>query len=373
MAIDHIDLPGRIGVLGVVSTPGVAACLRSIAAATDQTFVEASHPVGRADWMSADLVVVDADSARRCAELLPRRDRVVLVCAGTPTLDDWRTATVIGADRVLGIPDDEPALVAAFGEHRVGTVADGAVVAVVGGCGGAGASTLAAAVALASARRQRDGHTPAWTLLVDVDPFGGGLDLLLGIEGRPGLRWPGLAVEGGRVAADALRAALPAHPGGLGVLACGRGRGDSVGPTPVAVSAVVDAGRSTGAVVVCDVPRHPSAAGDRVLDDADLVVVVVPATVRGGLAAECVLARIADRNLNRGIVIRGPAPGGLRGRDLAESLGVPLLASVRPEPRIASMLERGGLDLGRRSPLAAGAGAVLDVLSSRPRRGRAAA
>ncbi|WP_305093678.1 septum site-determining protein Ssd [Prescottella sp. R16] len=371
MSIDHIDLPGRAGVLGVVSAPDVVRCLRSIAAATDQTFVEASGPVGRTDWMSADLVVVDTPGARDCPSL-PRRDRVVLVCDGAPTLDDWRAATEIGADRVLGIPDDEPALVATFGERRGHTVADGTVVAIVGGCGGAGTSTLAAAVASVSARRQGAGRPSEWTLLLDADPFGGGLDLLLGIEDRPGLRWSGLEVEGGRVAADALRAALPVHASGLSVLSCGRGDDRTGGPTPAAVSAVLDAGRSTGAVVVCDVPRHPTPAGDRVLEDADLVVVVVPATVRGGVAAERVLERVGERNVNRGLVIRGPAPGGLRARDLADSLGVPLLASVRPEPRIATMLDRGGLDLGRRSPLADGAGAVLDVLASRPRRGRTA-
>ncbi|WFR72493.1 hypothetical protein P9209_00180 [Prescottella defluvii] len=59
--------------------------------------------------------------------------------------------------------------------------------------------------------------------------------------------------------------------------------------------------------------------------------------------------------------------------DLADRLGVPLLAAVRPEPRIDEMLERGGLDLGRRSPLAAAARAVLDILAARPRRGRWAA
>ncbi len=356
----------------MVTARAAVQCLRSIAAVTDQTFVESTAPAGRLDWESADLVVVDAEAAHACAARLPRRDRVVLVSDGAPTLADWQAATAVGADRVLAIPDDEAVLVGVFAERGTRSVADGAVVAVTGGAGGAGASSLAAAVALESQRVRGDGASAPWTLLVDADPLGGGLDLILGIESDPGLRWSGLAVGGGRVSADALRAALPTCGTGVSVLACGRGR-DDAGPGPAAAGAVVDAGRSAGGLVVCDVPRHSSAVGDCLLEAADLVVVVVPATLRGGLAAERVLGRISERNPNHGVVIRGPAPGGLRGTDLADRLGVPLLAAMRPEPRMDAMLERGGLDLGRRSPLATGARAVLDVLAARPRRGRWAA
>lgn len=366
--MNNSGLGPRRGVLGVVDAGTVVQTLRSVAAATDQTFVESTRPVGRADWEAADLVVLDAVAARECAARLPRRERVVLVVDGAPTLTDWQAATAVGADRVLGIPEDEAALVAVFGESGARNTGDGAVVAVVGGCGGAGASSLAAAVALEAARpRSTAGPTP-WTLLVDADPLGAGLDLLLGIEGQPGLRWSGLAVEGGRVSADALRAALPSYSPTLSVLACDRHVGDTGAPTPTAATAVAEAGRSVGGLVVCDVPRLPSSVGDSLLDVADLVVVVVPATVRGGVAAEHVVARVSERNPNQGIVVRGPAPGGLRSSDLAESLSAPLLAAIRPEPGIELMLERGRFATGRRSPLAAGARAVLDVLAARRRR-----
>lgn len=371
--MNNSEIADRRGVLGVVNAEAVLRSLRSVAAATDQTFVETTMPVGRADWESADLVVVDAAAAHECAARLPRRERVILVADGPPTLADWQAATAVGADRVLGIPEDEAALVAAFGDPGVRSSGDGAVVAVIGGCGGAGASCLAAAVALEAARPRASGPGTAWTLLVDADPLGAGLDLLLGIEAKSGLRWSGLAVEGGRVSADALRAALPACSATLSVLACDRAGGGVGAPTPAAATAVVEAGRAVGGLVVCDVPRLPSAVGDSLLDAADLVVVVVPATVRGGVAAEHVLSRVSERNPNQGLVIRGPAPGGLRGGDLAESLGVPLLAAVRPEPGIDVMLERGGFDPGRRSPLATGARAVLDVVAARPRRLRRAA
>lgn len=366
-AVPSLECPG---VLAVVTERAVAESLRSVAAATDQSFVQETAPIGRSAWMSADLVVLDAAAARECAARLPRRDRVVVVCAGTPAIADWQAAAEVGADRVVGLPEDEGVLVAVFADRNTRREAGGAVVSVVAGTGGAGASTLAAAIALTAARAGRADAAPG-VLLLDADPLGSGLDLLLGVEGAPGLRWSGLSVEGGRVLADALHAALPSRSG-VSVIACDRGSRTG-GLTPAAATAVAEAGRRAGSLVVCDVARYPGEVGDSLVELADLVVVVVPATVRGGVASARVLSWIGERNPHRGIVVRGPAPGGLGGADLAATLAAPVIAVMRPAPRLDVELERGGLDPRRRSPLAAAAGSVLDVLAARPRSGRWAA
>jgi hypothetical protein len=67
-------------------------------------------------------------------------------------------------------------------------------------------------------------------------------------------------------------------------------------------------------------------------------------------------------NPNVGLVVRGPSPGGLRTREVADVTQLPLLAAMRPEPMLAERLERGGLRLGRRSALGAAAREVLAVL-----------
>ncbi|PND50890.1 hypothetical protein CQZ88_17000, partial [Rhodococcus sp. ENV425] len=72
---------------------------------------------------------------------------------------------------------------------------------------------------------------------------------------------------------------------------------------------------------------------------------------------------VAEQNTNQGIVVRGPAPGGLRGRDVADVVGLPLITTMRAQPGLAAALERGGLRLGRRSPLVHAAESVLDVLT----------
>ena len=85
----------------------------------------------------------------------------------------------------------------------------GAVVAVMAGRGGAGASLFATALAQSA----RD------ALLIDADPWSGGIDLVVGTEDEPGLRWPDLALEHGRLDFTALRQALPRRDG-LSVLSC---------------------------------------------------------------------------------------------------------------------------------------------------------
>ena len=71
-------------------------------------------------------------------------------------------------------------------------------------------------------------------------------------------------------------------------------------------------------------------------------------------------------NPNIGLVVRGPSPAGLRSADVARIVDLPLLAAMRPQPSLAEMLERGGLRVGHRSPLATAARRVLSVLAQHP-------
>jgi secretion/DNA translocation related CpaE-like protein len=221
------------------------------------------------------------------------------------------------------------------------------------------------------------------TLLVDGDHQGGGLDLLMGIEQKPGLRWPALVLDHGRVAASALHSALPEAGPGLSVLACrahdGHGlpgpfttastAGEVAGPSPAAVTAVLHAGRDGGDLVVCDVPRERTATAEAMLDAADLVAVVVPADLRSTLAARSLTNWLLERNTHCGLVVRGPAPGGLTAGSLAAAVALPVLTTMRAQPRLAEQVEQGGLRLtGHRTPLWRAAGHVLARLGDMPDR-----
>jgi secretion/DNA translocation related CpaE-like protein len=230
----------------------------------------------------------------------------------------------------------------------------GAVVGVIAGRGGAGASVFATALA-----QSATGVCDA--LLIDADPWGGGIDLVLGCEDETGLRWPELALQGGRLNYPALRDALPQRDG-VTVLSGSR-IGSEIEATPL--GAVIDAGSRGGATVICDLPRRSTGAVETVLDAADLVVVVAPADVRSCAAAAALTPWLSAANPNAGVVVRGPSPGGLGAAEVARIVGLPLLAAMRAQPGVADSLERGGLQLRRRSPLAAAARRVLGVLHQR--------
>ena len=99
----------------------------------------------------------------------------------------------------------------------------------------------------------------------------------------PGLRWPDVALQGGRLTWSAVRAALPRHRG-VSVLSGAR-RAYEVDAAPV--DAVVDAGRRGGVTVVCDLARRLTDATQAALDAADLVVVVTRCDVRACAATGC--------------------------------------------------------------------------------------
>ncbi|HEY2203668.1 MAG TPA: septum site-determining protein Ssd [Pseudonocardia sp.] len=316
----------------------------------------------RLSWSAAPLVVLDEAAARSCATAgLARRPRVVVASRGDPPETLWRYAVGIGAEHVVALPEGESWLVSALADAAEGAAQRGRVLAVIGGRGGAGASVLAAAVAVAGvANGER-------VMLVDCDPLGGGIDLLLGAEQAHGLRWPDLTLSEGRVAVSSLRAALPmpsvgGEPGALTVLSCDR---EGAGPRPGAVASVLDAGRRGGETVICDVPRYPTDTACAALAEADLTVLVVPAEVRSTAAAARVSAVLGDRGASAQLVVRGPAPGGLSPRDVAAALGLPLLHAMKPEPGLAKSLDRGRPPGVGRGPLADGARAVLDELHNR--------
>jgi secretion/DNA translocation related CpaE-like protein len=344
--------------LALVGDPALRDDVDRIAAAIGLPIVHSSEPSGRNAWTGAAAVLLDVDAARRCVErALPRRSRVILIVRSEPAAADFQAAIAAGAQRVVMLPAHDDELMS-----ELSSAADacreedrrGAVVGVIAGRGGAGASVFATALAQ-SATAACD------ALLIDADPWGGGIDLVVGCEGETGLRWPDLALQGGRLSYQALRDALPQRHG-VCVLSGSR-IGSDIEAAPL--GAVIEAGSRGGATVICDLPRRSTDAVETVLDAADLVVVVAPADVRSCAAAAALAPWVASANPNAGVVVRGPSPGGLRSADVARIVGLPLLAAMRAQPRVGDVLERGGLQVRRRSPLAAASRRVLGVLHQR--------
>ena len=351
--------------------------LLRIAAAAGTELSHARAPESPALWRAADLVLIDARQVRAAVLAgLPRRRGVVAVADSPPDGETWEYCVVLGVERTVLLATADAELIELLAESRDAGPGGGRVLGVVGAGRGAGGSVLAAAVAVAAVR------SGSGVVLVDCDEWGPGLDVLLGLEDDPGLRWEDFATPSDRVPFDALHGSLPTlfdrpfgrggrpprggrsedEPRGLSVLAGGRsGHGGTA--TPEGVDLMLSSARRGGALAVVDLPRGPGGAADRAVDGADLIALVVTADVPCVYGAQRVIRRLADRGADLGLVVRGPSPGGLAGADLSEILEVPLLAQMRPQPHLARDLEWGrppGSD--PRGPLARAAAQVLDAV-----------
>lgn len=348
----------------VTSEPGLLDdLLRLAATAGTELHVAADAGAARSSWGHAPLVVVGADATAGCMRLrMPRRQGVVLVGMDLDDAGIWQRAVELGAEHVVFLPDAERWLTDRLADADEAEGREGALVAVLGGRGGAGATTLACALAVTATRSGRT------ALLVDGDPLGGGIDLVFGGERDTGMRWSDLGATRGRVPAAALADALP-RMNGLSVLSFDRG--DPTRVSEDAVRAVLSAGRRAHELVVVDLPRTVDEAARTVLVAATTVLLVVPQEVRAAAAAARAAAPLAMLCPDLRLVTRGPAPSGLTGEHVAGALRLPLLAELRPEPGLELALERGQPPARRgRSPLSTMCEQLLDDLLARE--GRAA-
>jgi hypothetical protein len=271
--------------------------------------------------------VLAADALAETRPDLPE-DATVLVVSDRPVDEHvWRTALTIGARGVLRLPGESEQLLSLLTEslrpaHRALTIG------VTGGCGGAGASSLAARLAGAGIRR--DG--PDSCVLIDADPWGGGLDLLVEAPAPSGARWEDLGgieqadgdtlleglceVDGVRLlVSDAGTGAGPAHAAA---------DGDGALPDAVLLDQVLTAtGRIDGTVVV-DLADHlvATAAGH-----LDRLLIVLPARDHALRACARRLARWDLPPRLGEVVLHGRGP--VRGTDVTEDLALPTAGSFR--------------------------------------------
>ncbi|MGK5532838.1 septum site-determining protein Ssd [Streptomyces sp. URMC 129] len=309
--------------------------LRLCAAAGAEAEVVHGAPVSAAQWERAPLVLVGDDPATARPEpgrWPGRRPGVLLVGHDLDDHTIWARGVALGAEQVLHLPGDEPWLADRIADavDRPGTPA--LTVGVLGGRGGAGASSLACALALTAARQ---GHR---TMLVDGDPLGGGLDVLLGGERAPGPRWPSFAAARGRLSAAALEESLP-RLHGLSLLS--HDRTDTMRLPAEAMCTVLTAARRGGGVVVLDLPRAADEAASEALAQLDLGLLVVPGELRAVAGARRVIATAGALVRDLRVVARPPGPGGLAGPELARLLGLPLAGELPDEPGLSAAADAG--------------------------------
>lgn len=114
------------------------------------------------------------------------RSRLLVVTDRPVSEPVWRRALELEAAAVLRLPEDSTRLLSLLGD-ALRPRQSARIIGVVGGCGGAGASSLAARLAGAGARAGRS------SVLIDADPMGGGLDALVEAPELRGACWEDLS------------------------------------------------------------------------------------------------------------------------------------------------------------------------------------
>jgi len=322
----------------VVASPGdVEDVILSAVAAQDlRATVATDLDTVAARWSESAIVFVEDCHAAQVAErALPRRDGVYVIGGDESVLAAW--STPLGA-RVIPLPDGVAWLGAVLdeGSSRAGAP----VVAVMGGCGGVGASTLAAGMAVAGTSGGRH------TALVDVDALGGGIDLLMGVEQTGGWRWPKLRGADGYV--GDLRDYLP-HVGDVSVLSMSREGVTDLAREPLA--AIVHSLRRSHSLVVVDVGRSLAPASREAVRLASHRFVVVTGSVRGLAAAGQVLRAHQVDGVEA--VVRQRRGAATDHGVVVDVLGLDVVARLPDDPKLAAAAERGDVPFrGTRQPYA---------------------
>jgi len=309
-------------------------------------------------WSEACLVLVGLDIVGEVAAMGPPRRRGVQLVSREHVPDRaFRHAVTLGLDGVAELPRSDEWLLDVLADAAESELAQGLTVAVVGGSGGAGATTFACALGLTAARSR-----PA--VLLDLDPRGPGHDVVLGMESVNGLQWATLGETTGRLGARSFRESLPKRDG-LGVVTWAAGPRREL--QPFAVREALAAAARGHDTVVLDLPRQADPLTEELLARCARVVVVVRGDV-AGLSGAVRMVRHLEQSGPVSCVLRGP--GDLL--DVERVLGAPVLCRVPEQRGLGEDIDLGRGPLrSRRSGLARAAREVLAELGHSATRGAA--
>ena len=268
------------------------------------------------------------------------------------------------------LPAEAASLLKALGELALrtprsagsSTVAGaGVVLTFIGAAGGAGTSTLAAAVARTLAGKvasgSGDGLDP---VLVDGQRYSGGLDLLLGVEDSVGARWDDIQIGDGNVERGTFVRALPRTTDGIAVLTHSRSilpaQIEDVSDEDAALERAV-AVLGTGGVTVVD-----TSPGGQMMR-SDHTFIVTPAEVRAAASAALIAAQCRANSVPASVVLRHRAWSGISADDMAHVTKAEVIAEIPTLRSLTKDTELSGLPGRLPKGLAAAAVAIIGAVA----------
>lgn len=187
----------------------------------------------------------------------------------------------------------------------------GVILAITGATGGTGTSLLAAALAY-----ELSTHNP--TVLLDTHFGGAGLEVILGMEDTPGVKWPDLHDARGALDWKHLETQLPTWRG-IPVVTCARTT--PVFPTSSTTGTVLASAVAAGRNVIVDAPPSIVHNHHHLLTHH---VVLAPRNVRG-VAGATALAGLPTPGGGRSVVTSFHRPVSMTPQQLARYARLPLV------------------------------------------------
>jgi secretion/DNA translocation related CpaE-like protein len=253
-------------------------------------------------------------------------NQVVILAPDGTSAQTWQLALQLDAEHVEVLPSQTDWLI----EHLVPPADTRAhVVSVTPVVGGAGASTMACALA---AQYSAQGMK---VCLIDADLGAGGLDVVMGCEQAEGMRWADFAGLEGTVSGTELYDSVIIS-GGIHLVAPKRGQFDI---ELNQIIALIETVATACDVVLIDTPRLADRITRPLNEVSDDVLLVIPTTVQ---ASSLVTSHKEALSQTRcGLVARQVPGSGLTALGIAQAVDIPLRASVPTDTRIVEQVEQG--------------------------------
>lgn len=360
--------------------------------------------VSSALWRRAPAVFVDASAARRLAGR-PHCEGAIFLIRSDTEAEDTQVAKVLAPVYSASLPADNVDIVELLGraevrpdgprlsdfqhsssllnhQHTSASPASADVITAPGtepvpnvpatttdstatclmlvpAVGGAGASITAAASALVLSREKP-------ICLVDADALAGGIDLVLGMETEPGLRWQDFSAADGRLDGAALYEALPSCPRSpaLKVLTWTRSRTPETAYNHASAATKFDSADRLGRTDRPDDVRHIAStisclihAGITVIVDcpkqveyvttlgalADDTVIILPTSVRAIAAGGHLASVCAQAGFTPSLAVRHQQHRDISVEEVEYALDLPIAGEIEYCKKLAHEIDVGGL------------------------------
>ncbi|WP_286205693.1 septum site-determining protein Ssd [Corynebacterium afermentans] len=322
-----------------VADPALHSEAIHIAAATGRKVIDAADDTQLARHAPKAHALLIDDLRAPSLHPQPRGPNVFTVVADT--------APAATREDVFALPAQATDVLRSIGALALAPAAHtarGKVVAVLGACGGSGASVFSAALC----------RVAGDATLIDAHQFSGGLDLLLGLEATPGARWGDIDVTaGGAVSRAEMRGALPATEDDTALLTFPRTTvADPFRLSPEELNAVVHAAGTEGLTAV-DTPLA------LLPDRCDLAVVVLRPELRAAAAAARIVAECNAAGVANALLLRQSSWASLEPAQVEDTAKASVIAQVQQVRGLTKQLDQTGLPAKLPRTLARAAEAVL--------------